>query len=443
MDLEINPLLLFVPLILLIFIGAPLGFVLGFVGLTFGFLAFGTRFFFVLPGRLFGIQTSYILVALPMFIFMGNILERSGCTENLFRALHVAMGNIKGGLAYATIIICTMFAAATGVVGASVTTMGLIALPAMVQFGYDKKLAVGVVMAAGCLGILIPPSIMLVIYGSWAEISVGRLYMACVFPGLVLAGVNCLYVFFLTLRHPEYAPVVPPEERAGIPKSKIIGDVAKYTVPPVALIVLVLGGIFAGLFTPTEASGVGAFGGCIIAIANKKFNMPALREAVFRTARVCGMIGLIAGSAQCFTSAFLSMGGSRAIDELLAASGLGKWGVLIVVMILLLILGMFVGWMAILMISIPVFGPVMVSFGFDKLWFAVLVCVNLQMSFLTPPYGFALFYMKGITPLVCPEVTMEIVMRSIFPWLGLVMTGLVLLCIFPDIALILQKWIYG
>jgi tripartite ATP-independent transporter DctM subunit len=284
---------------------------------------------------------------------------------------------------------------------------------------------------------------MLVIYGSWAEISVGRLYMACVFPGLLLAALYMLYVFVVTARHPDYAPTVPEEERAGIPKSKIIGDVAKYTVPPVALIILVLGGIFAGLFTPTEASGVGAFGGCVIAIANKRMTIPALKEATFRTARVCGMIGLIAGAAQCFTSAFLSMGGSRAIADVLAATGLGKWGVLVIVMILLLILGMFVGWMAILMISIPVFGPVMVSYGFDKLWFAVVVCVNLQMSFLTPPYGFALFYMRGITPLVCPDVTMDIVMRSIFPWLGLVMTGIILLCIFPQIALILQTWIYG
>ena len=438
-----NPLILFIPLITLIFLGIPLGFVLGAIGLTAGFVEYGSKFFSILPSRMFDMQTNYILVALPMFVWMGNMLERSGATEKLYGALHLAMGGLKGGLAYATIIICVLFAAATGVVGASVTAMGLVALPEMVKRGYDKKFASGVVMAAGCLGILIPPSIMLVIYGSWAELSVGRLYMAALLPGVMLGGLYALYTFIVSRVRPKWVPAATIEERGQQSSARIWGNVAKYAVPPIFLILLVLGGIFMGWFTPTEASGIGAIGAAIIAAFNKNFNMANVKEATYRTARISGMIGLLSSCALTFTSAFLALGGGRAVNDVLLGTGFGKWGIFAIIMVLLLILGAFLDWFGMLVICIPIFNPLVLSLGFDPMWFAALVCINLQMSFLTPPYGFALFYLRGICPMVCPEVKMSHIIGGIYPWLGLVCVAIGLLIAFPQIALWLPAAIYN
>lgn len=436
--MEINPLWMLVPLLILIFTGHPIGFVLGAVGLSFGFFFWGPEFLRLLATRVFEIQVNYLLVALPLFIFMGNMLERSGAADKLYEALHIVLGGLKGGLAIATVLICTIFAAATGVIGASVTTMGLLALPGMIRRKYDIELSAGTIMAASCLGILIPPSIMLVVYGAWAGLSVGKLFMAAFLPGLLLSALYLVYIIIRCNINPNLGPPLPAEERVVSIRKKI-HLIGVSLLPPIFLILAVLGAIFLGIATPTEAAGLGALGSIIIALANRKFSFSNFLEACYRTARVCGMICVIAAGALCFTSTFLGLGGGQVVKEMLLGLGLGHWGVLVMMMLTLLIMGTFLDWFGILVITIPIFCPIASELGFDPLWFALLICVNLQASFLTPPYGFALFYMKGITPLVAPEVTMGHLIRSALPFILLIICGLIILIIFPEVVLWLPR----
>lgn len=426
---------MFVILFILLLLGHPLGFALGGIAVIVGLAVWGTPVFHICAERVFSMQINYLMIALPLFIFMGNMIERSGTAGKLFGALHIWVGGLRGGLALATVVICTIFAAATGIIGASVTAMGLLALPEMLKRKYDMELAVGTTMAASCLGILIPPSIMLVVYGSFAQMSVGKLFMACLFPGLVLASLYFIYIIIRCGIQREAGPPLPLEERRVPLRRKTILLLTSI-IPPIFLILAVLGTIFMGICTPSEAAAIGAVGSIVIAAANRSFSWGILKDSVYRTARTTAMIMVIAVGAMCFTAVFLGLGGGITIKEAVLGLPLGKWGIFVLLMFILFILGMFMDWFGILMICLPIYGPIIVELGFDPLWFAVLVCVNLQMSFLTPPFGYALFYMRSVAP---PEVTMAHLMRSIVPFIVLIICGLAITALFPQIAL----WLPG
>jgi len=432
---EISPLWMLVPLIFFVLLGHPVGFVLAWVGLVFGFFFWGPQFLPIIVSRFFDFQTNYVLVAIPLFVFMGNILERSGVADGLYEALNQFLGRVKGGLALATIIVATVFAATTGVVSASTTSVGLLALPAMTKRGYDHKLASGTVMAGGCLGMLIPPSIMLVVIGAWARLSVGKLYLAAFLPGFLLSGIYLLYIWIRCKLTPSLAPV-PLDKEVGFSNRKgKLGLLFKNLIPPLALLFAVLGTIVLGIATPTEAAGTGALAALIIAAVNRRLNLSIFLEACYRTVRLCGMIAVIACGALTFASAFLGLGGDRVVEEMLLGLGLGPYGVLAIMMFVLLIMGCFMDWFEILVITIPIFFPIAQKLGFDLIWYSILVSVNLQMSFLTPPYGLALFYLRGIANLVAPQVTTGDILRGAVPFVGLILLGIIILILFPDIAL--------
>ncbi len=432
---QISPLWMLVPLIVFVFLGHPVGFVLAWVGLLFGFFFWGPQFLPVIVTRFFEFQTNYVLVAIPLFVFMGNILERSGVADGLYEALNQFLGRVRGGLALATIIVATVFAATTGVVSASTTSVGLLALPAMIKRGYDHRLASGTVMAGGCLGMLIPPSIMLVVIGAWARLSVGKLYLAAFLPGFLLSGIYLLYIWIRCKLNPSLAPV-PLDKGVEFSTQKgKLGLLFKNLIPPLALLFAVLGTIVLGIATPTEAAGTGALVALIIAAANRRLNLSIFLEACYRTVRLCGMIAVIACGALTFASAFLGLGGDRVVEEMLLGLGLGRYGVLAIMMLALLIMGCFMDWFEILVITIPIFFPIAQKLGFDPIWYSILVSVNLQMSFLTPPYGLALFYLRGISNLVAPEVTTDDIIKGAVPFVGLILVGIFILILFPQIAL--------
>jgi tripartite ATP-independent transporter DctM subunit len=443
------PLFMFAALGTLLFSGYPVAFVLGGIGLTFGFIGMYfdvfsfIQFFNIAPRIWGGISENLVLTAIPMFIFMGTMLERSGVAADLLHSLQVLLRRVPGGLALSVTLMGTIMAATTGIIGASVVMITLLALPVMVQRDYNIPLATGTIAASGTLGILIPPSIMLVIMADLLARSVGNLFVAAVIPGLILAG---LYVIFITVLcgfRPRLAPPLP----AGIgPDSygALAVLVLRSFIPPLFLVFLVLGSILFGWATPTEAAGVGAAGAILLAAANRKLNFHVLREVAERSALTGGMLFGIFLGATCFSYVFRSLGGDDIVIGTVEAMGLGSWGLLLVLMGLVFFLGFFFDWIEITLIVLPVFSPIieLLDFGdhVDKFevvyWFAILLAVNLQTSFLTPPFGFALFYMKGVAP---PEVKIQQIYKGIIPFVIIQLTGLGLVMAFPDIALWLPR----
>jgi tripartite ATP-independent transporter DctM subunit len=446
-------LILFVVLGIALFCGYPVAFVLGGIAILFGAIGMlldvfmPVQFFNLLP-RIWGSAASNpILVAVPMFIFMGTVLERSGVANDLLHCLQVLLRRIPGGLAMSVTLMGTIMAATTGIVGASVVMLTLIALPAMMQRGYDKQLAVGTIASAGTLGILIPPSIMLVIMGDLLSVSVGSLFAAAVIPGLILSLLYLIYIGALSLYKPELAPPLPKD--VG-PKTR--GEfwrlILKSFVPPTFLIVLVLGSIFGGWATPTEAAGVGAFGALLLAWFNKRLDLKTLKETIESAALTNAMVFFIFFGATMFSFVFRSLGGDEVVVDLLAKAGLNTgWEILIFMMVLVFVLGFFFDWIEICLIVLPVFAPVLQAVDFGAhlgeggpilflTWFIIMMSVNLQTSFLTPPFGFTLFYMKGTVP---KEITMAHIYRGIIPFVILQLVGLTFVIAFPEVALWLPR----
>lgn len=418
-------------------VGYPLAPVLAGVALIVGYLTWGGPVTDLFYTRMYELIRSYVILAVPLFILMGIMLERSGIAEGLYKALYLWLGGIRGGLAISTVLIGVIVAATVGIIGASVTMLTLIALPAMLKRGYSKSLASGAVCAGGTLGILIPPSIMLVIYGPMAMISVGKLFMAAIMPGLVLAGLYTGYIALRCLVQPEMAPTVPSEERA-VPFLKKTTMLLTSLVPPMILIMAVLGSIFLGIAPPTEAASVGALAAILMAIAYRKFNWQVLKEATLQTMRVSSMVLFIAVCGYMFTGVFLGLGGGDVVKDLVLASPGGRWGAFAAIMFIVFILGMFIDWIGIIFIMIPIITPIGAALGFDSLWFAMMIIVNLQMSFMTPPLAYAIFYVRGAAD---PEwgVTTADIIRGVLPFVGLILIGLALLIIFPDIILWLPR----
>ena len=428
---------MFAGVLVMVMAGFPLYLALGSLGLIFALLGdnpAGTFHQFI--NRTYGLMSSEVLPAVPLFVFMGAMLSQSGAAERLFNALYRAMGRLRGGLAHATIILSTIFAATAGIVGATETTVGLMALPAMLKRKYNIPLACGAICAGGTLGIIIPPSVMLLLYGPTAGISVAKLFMAAVFPGLLLSGLYLAYVTIICMIKPEMGPALSKEE-LNVPKSVIIRDMLVYMVPPLFLIFMVLGTILIGIASPTEAAAVGAAGAMIVAAVYRKFSFGVLYESAMQTLKITSMIMFVSLGATLFSGVFMRLGGAKYIGSLVVGLGLGKWGILIVMMMVIILLGMFIDWIGILFIVIPIFVPIAKELGFDPIWFAMVVCVNLQMSFLTPPFAYSMFYLKGIAP---PEVTMGHIYKGVIPFVAIQVLALVIVILFPCLSLWLPSF---
>lgn len=446
---DLLPVFMFGALAALLFSGFPVAFVLGGVALGSGFLGlafdvFSFIEFFNIISRIWGgVCENLILVAVPMFIFMGTMLERSGVANDLLHCLQVLLRRVPGGLAMSVTIMGTIMAATTGIIGASVVMMTLLALPVMLERDYNPSLATGTISASGTLGILIPPSIMLVIMADLLSISVGTLFVAAVFPGLVLAGLYIVYLFVRTRLNPTLAPPLPAEMGPDS-RRELLVLVLRSFLPPIFLIGLVLGSIFAGVATPTEAAGVGALGSILLAAFNRRLSMTVLRDVARRTGLTCAMIFGIFIGATAFSYVFRSLGGDDLVHAFVEHVGLGSWGILFLMMGMVFLLGFFFDWVEITLIILPLFAPILGTLDFgDHVapelvipWAAVLIAVNLQTSFLTPPFGFALFYLKGVAP---PSIKIQMVYRGIIPFVILQLIGLLVVIQFPGVAL----WLPG
>ena len=447
LDLFIDymPLFMFLVLAILLFSGYPVAAVLGGTALGFGYLGvylgvFVPIEFFNIVGRIWsGIADNLVLVAIPMFIFMGTTLEKSGVARDLLYCLQILLRRVPGGLALAVTAMGTIMAATTGIIGASVVMMTLMALPVMLQRQYNVPLATGTIAASGTLGILIPPSIMLVIMADLLGRSVGNLFVAAVFPGLLLASIYAIYVLTITSIKPSLAPPLPPELGPQNRRDFWV-MIFRGLIPPVFLIILVLGSIVGGWATPTEASGVGAAGALLLAAMNRRLNFEILRSIVERSALTGAMLFFIFIGATAFSYVFRSLGGDDIVIEFVKNSGYGPWGILFLLMGIVFLLGFFFDWIEITLIVLPVFAPIIALLDFGDhvakidlvYWFAILIAVNLQTSFLTPPFGFALFYMKGVAP---PEVKIQQIYIGIIPYVLLQLIGVSLIMAFPEIAL--------
>lgn len=436
MPIETLTWLMFGSLFLLLFTGYPLAFLIGGVAVTFIAWLWSPDALALVPQRMWNNMTQYLLAAIPLFIFMASMLEKSGLIEEIFDVAYKWLGRVPGGLAVATVAASTVLAAMVGVIGAAVVTMALVALPAMLRRRYSPVLAAGTVMAGGTLGILIPPSVLAIIYGLVANQSVGELYLGSVLPGLVLSGLYMLFSVVYALLYPQAAPRIPKEE---MPTWAERWRALRAIWAPLLLIFLVLGTIFLGLAAPTEAAAVGAFGAMLVAALHRKLTWQNLRLALEQTAKTTAMVLWIIFGANAFVAFYVAQGGDRFVSELLLGTGLSPWGILIVMQIILIILGMFLDWVGILLLAVPVFVPIIRSLGFDPLWFGVLYLVNMQMSFLSPPFGYALFYVRG----VAPQIPMGTIYRAAIPFLLLQLTGLILIMLFPGLVTWLPSLVYG
>ena len=380
-----------------ILLGFPIAFTLMAMGLFFGYLGMGDRIFDLLVQRTYAVMANDVLISVPLFVFMGYVIERANILERLFRSLQMAAGGLPGSLAIATLATCALFATATGIVGAVVTLMGLLAFPAMLKAGYDVRLAAGVTCAGGCLGILIPPSIMLILYGATAGVSVVQLYAAAFIPGVTLAMCYMLYVIILAMLKPSVAPPLPPEQR-NVPFAKVAWALVTSFVPLALLIASVLGAILLGLATPSEAAAMGSLGSVILAIIYRAFTWAKLRESVFLTARTSAMVCWLFVGSYIFSSVFGYLGGQSVVEEFVKSLPLNSFTFMILAQAIIFVLGWPLEWTEIIVIFVPIFLPLLDDFGVSPLFFGVMIALNLQTSFLSPPVAMATFYLKGVAP---------------------------------------------
>jgi tripartite ATP-independent transporter DctM subunit len=446
MSVEFMTVAMFVTLILAITLGHELAFTLAAVATLFGLIDNGFNIpslFFMFANNAWGLFNNYTLVAIPLFIFMAQLLDQSKVAEALFEALYIVLGSVRGGLGLAVVVVCTVFAATTGIIGASVVAMGLLAAPALVGKGYQKELTSGIICASGTLGILIPPSIMMVVFGGLTgmkETSVGNLFAGAIIPGLILSGLYFAYISVRCTINPKLGPPISKEEASKWSAKQKWLMTLKSLVPPLGLILMVMGTILAGIATPTEAAGLGALGAFILALFNRAVNWKMIVKASRATMKTTAMVMTLFIGGMFFSTVFLSMGGGDVVADLFIGSGLNRWLSLAIMMGIVFMMGMFIDWAAILLVTVPIFLPIAMELGFDPLWFAILMCVNLQTSFLTPPFGYALFYFAGVAP---PGYTMMHVYRGIIPFVILQVIGLIVIGSFPQLATYLPDLFFG
>jgi len=446
MSLEMMTLAMFATLIIAITFGHPLAYTLAAVATLFGLIDNGWDFaglFDMFANNTWGLMNNYVLVAIPLFILMAQLLDRSKVADELFETLFVVLGGLKGGLGLAVVVVCTVFAATTGIIGASVVAMGLLATPALMKKDYQKELSAGIICAAGTLGILIPPSIMMVVYGGLTglkETSVGNLFAGSIFPGLLLAGLYFAYIFIRCNINPKLGPPISKEEASKWSAMQKLILTLKSLIPPMALILAVMGTILAGVATPTEAAALGALGALILAVFNRKFSWEVMRDSAYATLKTTSMVMMLFIGGKFFSTVFLSMGGGDVVADVLVGSGMNRWAVLFIMMGIVFLMGMFIDWAAILLVTVPIFMPIAMELDFNPLWFSILLCVNLQTSFLTPPFGYALFYFKGVAP---EGYTMGHIYRGIIPFVLLQILGLFILALFPALITWLPDVFFG
>jgi len=433
-------------LVFTIMIGFPVAFTLMALGVGFGYYAyfqagqefFDNRVFYLLTQNTFTVLNNDVLVAVPLFLFMGYMVERAGILDNLFFSVQLALRRVPGALAVATIITCAMFATATGIVGAVVTLMGLLAFPQMLKAGYDVRLASGAVCAGGCLGIMIPPSILLIVYGAMAGLSVVQLYAAALFPGFVLAAMYILFVVILAIAKPELAPALPKE--AARPVTEMVLLLLKSFVPLAVMILCVLGAIMFGLATPTEAAAVGALGSMVIAATYRALTWGRLKESVFLTARTSAMVCFLFVGSATFAGVFSYLGGEGVIKEFVLGLDLNPVTFLLISQVIIFLLGWPLEWTEIIIIFVPIFLPLLPHFHVDPLLFGILVALNLQTAFLSPPMAMAAYYLKGIAP---KHVLLTQIFWGCIPFLMIVLVAMLVVYVWPQISLWLPRAIYG
>ena len=430
MSLGVETLLFFGMLVLLLALGVPLVFSFGTVAIVFIALHMGVDALYLIAGTAYNQWTSSILITLPLFIFMANLLQRSGIAEDLYQMMYLWFGRIRGGLAMGTIAICAIFGAMAGISAVGTVTMGMIALPSMLKRGYNKRIAVGCISAGGTLGILIPPSILMIVYGYLTGASVGKLFMAGLIPGLLLTVIFMAYIGIRCLIDPQLCPAVPPDEDISLTaKLKSLLSV----IAPVILITLVLGLMYMGICTAMEASAIGAFGALIVLVINRKFSWKVLHDSVTGTCRMSSMFLWIFLGAMAFSNIYSAMGAAEMVASFFTGIEVNRWVMLVAMQLVLIILGCFMDPGGIIVICIPVFMPLIAQLGFDPIWFGIMFVINMELGYITPPFGFNLFYMKVLaTPL---GVSMQEIYRSTLPFVGLIVLLLILLMVFPEISM--------
>ena len=437
---DLLPALMFVVFSILILAGYPIAFTIGGTALVFGLYGFGLDFFNLLPLRIWGIMTNFTLIAVTLFVFMGATLERSRLAEDLLETMGLVLGRLPGGLAISVVIVGTLLAASTGIVGATVTTMGLIALPTMLRRNYDKGLASGVICASGTLGQIIPPSIVLVLVGDILGVPVGDLFLGALIPGVSLAALYILYLLGISFFRPQAAPPIPREERTAISSRELLRRIGKVLVPPLFLMVAVLGSIFFGIAAPTEAAAMGASGALLLSILGGRFNFKMLKEVMETTTRLTSMVFIILVGATAFGLTFRGLGGDILIHDMVNQLDLPNWAIFACIMGVVFLLGFFLDYIEIAFIHLPVIAPILSAMGFDPLWYGVLLGINLQTSFLTPPFGFALFYFRGVAP---GQVTTGQIYRGIIPFVIIQIIGLMLVAFFPELSTWLPRYVFN
>lgn len=429
---EVLAVLMVVALFAMILLGIPVPFALAASGIVFGIAGFGVDLFSLLPLRLFGISTSYSLLAIPLFVFMGVLLEKSRMAERMLDVIGHMAGQRAGGMALAIVFVGVLMGASTGIVAATVVTVGLITLPTLIRRDYDPRIACGTICASGTLGQIIPPSLVLILLADITGESVGTLFAAALMPGLMLGLLYFAYILVLAWRRPASMPPIPADERSQVSTTQLLIDLMKVVLPPITLVVAVLGSIIGGVAAPTEAASMGALGALVLVTLTGRMSLTVLRETVDSTFKITGMTMFVLMCAQVFSLSFRGLGGDDLIDQVFEFLPGGVWGGIIFMMVLLFLLGFFLDWIEITYIVLPLLLPFFQQQGVDIIWLCMLVAMNLQTSFLTPPFGWSLFYLKGVAP---PEVSTGDIYRGVMPYIGIQAFGLLMVLLFPAIAL--------
>jgi tripartite ATP-independent transporter DctM subunit len=434
--MEILAIILFISIFLLILYGYPVAFTLGGLAMLYAICFLEPAALSALPNRIMGVVNNYVLLSVPLFVFMGIMLEKSGLAESLLETMAMLFGQLKGGLAISVVIVGAMLAASTGIVGATVITMGLISLPTMLKRGYQPELATGTIAASGTLGQIIPPSVVLVLLGSVLNVSVGDLFRAALLPSLMLVGSYILYIFIFAYIRPNHAPSIPYAEIQAFRSNDFISKVIKVFILPLFLIVAVLGSIFSGIASPTEAAAVGALGATFLTIIEGKFNLSILKQVMRETTHLTSMVFWILLGATTFSMVFRGLGGDTYLIDLIENANISATSFLILVMIIVFIAGFFIDFIEIIFIIVPIVAPVFIRYDMDLVWIGILLAINLQTSFLSPPFGFSLFYLRGVAP---PSITTKHLYKGIIPFIVIQLIFLIILILFPEVIYILKK----
>ena len=431
MTLEVLAILMLVAFFGLLLLGIPVGITLATTGFVFGFLGFGLDLFNLLPHRIFGVVTNYTLLAIPLFVFMGVMLEKSRLAEELMDVIGLAAGRLRGGLGIGIVLVGVLMGATTGIVGATVVTLGLLTLPGLLRRGYDRGLSCGIICASGTLGQIIPPSLILILLADITNQSVGTLFAAAMLPGLLLSAAYVIYLLVLGMIRPDMMPPIPAEERAEISSLQLAVKIARVVAPPIGLVFAVLGSIIAGIAAPSEAAAMGALGSIVVAAIGRRLTWQVMRETVQATTRISAMVLFILVCAQVFALAFRGLHGEKLVQDMFLLLPGGTDASVWFLMVLIFVLGFFIEWIEITYIVVPLFLPIFINANVDLVWLATLICVNLQTSFLTPPFGWSLFFLRGVAP---PEVSTGDIYRGVLPFVGIQLMAVVVLFFFPAIA---------